>query len=103
MRVNAFTLDVLSPYGNYQRPCFFPRITLDENGRQHRLYRYQDMMTPFDKLASLATAEQHLKSGISLAALQTEASIRSDSDAARPLNRAKPALFERIFKPRKSA
>ena len=102
-QVNAFTLDVLSPYVNYHRPCFFPRTTLDEKGRQRRLYRYEDMMTPFDKLASLPTVEQHLKSGISLAALQTEASVRSDSDAARALNRARTALFEHIFKPRKSA
>ena len=60
-------------------------------------------MTPLDKLTSLPGIEMHLKPGISLAALQSEASARSDSDAARSLNRAKTALFEQIFKPRKSA
>ena len=102
-QVNAFTLDVLSPYVNYHRPCFFPHTSIDNKGRQRRLYRYQDMMTPFDKLTSLPSIETHLKPGISLAALQSEASARSDSDAARSLNRAKTALFEQIFKPRKSA
>ena len=102
-QVNHFTLDVLSPYVNYHRPCFFPRTTIDAKGRQRRLYHYEDMMTPFDKLASLPGIEQHLKPGTSLAALQTQASTQSDSDAARSLNRAKTALFEQIFKPRKSA
>lgn len=101
--VNTFTLDVLSPYVNYHRPCFFPRTTLDAKGRQRRLYHYQDMMTPLDKLASLPGIDQHLKPGIRLAALHTQALIQSDSDAARSLNHAKTALFEQIFKPRKSA
>lgn len=102
-QINEFTLDVLSPYVNYHRPCFFPRTSIDAKGRQRRIYRYEDMMTPFDKLTSLPDVEQHLKPGICLAALQAEAQDRSDSEAARSLNRAKAALFEQIFKPRKSA
>ena len=102
-RVNAFTLDLLSPYVNFHRPCFFPRTTLDAKGRQRRLYRYEDMMTPFDKLASLPNIEQHLKAGLSLATLQAQARAQSDSAAAQALNRAKTALFAQIFNPRKSA
>lgn len=102
-RVNAFTLDVLSPYVNFHRPCFFPRTTIDAKGRQRRLYRYEDMMTPFDKLASLPAVETMLKPGHCLATLQVEASTISDSAAARALNRAKTALFEEILNPRKSA
>jgi transposase InsO family protein len=40
-RVNDFTLDLLSPYVNFHRPCFFPRTTIDAKGRQRRLYRYE--------------------------------------------------------------
>ena len=101
--VNAFTLDQLSPYVNFHRPCFFPRLTIDDKGRQRRLYRYEDMMTPLDKLASVPDVNAHLKSGITLASLQTEARAQSDSDAARALNHAKTQLFEQIFRPRKSA
>jgi hypothetical protein len=72
-------------------------------GWQRRLYHYRDMMTPFDKLASLPGIEQHLKPGISLAALHTQARAQSDSEAAGSLNRARTALFEQIFTPRKSA
>ena len=102
-RVNDFTLDVLSPYVNFHRPCFFPRITIDAKGRQRRLYRYEDMMTPFDKLASLPGADQHFKSSLSLPALHSQARAQSDSEAAAALNCARTALFAQIFKPRKSA
>lgn len=102
-RVNDFTLNVLSPYVNFHRPCFFARTTIDARGRQRRLYHYEDMMTPFDKLASLPAVAQHLKPGITLAALRHDASAVSDSTAAATLNAARMALFEQIFKPRQSA
>jgi transposase InsO family protein len=102
-QVNAFTLDVLSPYVNFHRPCFFARITTDDKGRQRRLYRYEDMMTPFDKLASLTDATMHLKPGFTMEALRQQATALTDSAAARELNRARTALFDQILKPRKSA
>lgn len=102
-QVNAFTLNTLSPYVNFHRPCFFARTTIDERGRQRRLYHYQDMMTPFDKLASLPDVANHLKPAITLPALRNQANAVSDSDAARALNSARTVLFEQIFKPRQSA
>ena len=33
----------------------------DAKGRQRRVYRYEDIMTPFDKLASLTGVQEHLK------------------------------------------
>ena len=102
-RVNDFTLEVLSPYVNFHRPCFFPHTITDAKGRQRRLYRYQDMMTPFDKLASLPNVEQCLKPGITLPALRAATTAVSDSAAARQLNAARTELFSQIFKPRKSA
>ena len=101
--MNDFTLAVLSPYVNYHRPCFFPRTTLDAKARQRRLYHYRDMMTPFDKLASLPGIEQHLKPGITSRLTSQTQAPEADSEAAGSLNRARTALFEQIFKPRKSA
>ena len=102
-RVSGFTLDVLSPYVNFHRPCFFPHTVTDGKGRQRRRYRYEDMMTPFDKLASLPNVQACLKPGITLAALQRAATAQSDSAAARQLNAARTELFDQILKPRKSA
>lgn len=101
--VNDFTLEVLGPYVNFHRPCFFPRTTLDAKGRQRKLYRYEDMMTPFDKLASLPNVGEHLKPGIHLVDLRQQARARSDSAAARHLNACRSALFAEILRPRKSA
>lgn len=102
-RVNDFTLDVLTPYVNFHRPCFFPHTTLDAKGRQRKLYRYEDMMTPFDKLESLPNAAEHLKPGIRLTDLQQQARACSDSAAARHLLDCRSALFEQILRPRQSA
>jgi len=102
-RVNDFTLNVLSPYVNFHRPCFFPHTVIDDKGRQRRLYRYPDMMTPFDKLASLPNVEECLKPGLTLQTLRVDATAQSDSAAARQLNAARTALFDAIFKSRKSA
>lgn len=102
-QVNTFTLEILSPYVNFHRPCFFPHTVTDAKGRQRKLYRYEDMMTPLDKLASLPHPEQFLKPGYHLAALHAQARAQSDSAAAAALNRARTRLFEQIFKPRKSA
>jgi transposase InsO family protein len=102
-RVNAFTLDVLSPYVNYHRPCFFPRTTLDAKGRQRRVYHYRDMMTPFEKLESLADVEAYLKPGITLAGLRAIANACSDSQAADQLNLARRRLFATIARHRKTA
>ena len=43
--VNHFTQNVLSPYLNYHRPCFFPTEKIDARGRLRKRYRHEDMMT----------------------------------------------------------
>lgn len=101
--VNQFTLDVLTPYVNFHRPCFLPHTTLDAKGRQRKLYRCEDMMTPFDKLASQPNLSEHLKPGIRLSDLQRQAGAQSDSAAARHLNTCRTALFDQILRPRKPA
>lgn len=101
--INAFTLDTLSPYVNFHRPCFFAHTVVDAKGRQQRQYRYQDVMTPFDKLASLPNLATELRPGCTLEALRRQAHAQTDSEAAADLNRARTALFQRILKSRKSA
>ena len=43
-RVNV-TQNVLSPYLNFHRPCFFPSETVDAKGRRRKRYRDADIMT----------------------------------------------------------
>jgi len=95
-RVNHFTQQVLSPYLNFHRPCFYPEQTVDAKGRLRKRYRYEGMMTPYDKLKSLPDASQYLKEGLSFEYLKDLAHAMSDNEAASQLNRARAELFRSI-------
>jgi hypothetical protein len=99
-RVNTFTQEVLSPYLNFHRPCYFPSEELDDKGRLRKHYRYEDMMTPYDKLKSLPDADQYLKPGITFEKLDAIAYHMSDNEAALRLNKAKALLFDSISNPK---
>ena len=101
--VNQFTLEELTPYVNFHRPCFFPHTIIDDKGRQRRRYRAEDIMTPFDKLASLPDVAAQLKPGITLAALRKHAGACSDTAAARRMTAARDSLFATIMNARKTA
>ena len=102
-RVNEFTVAALSPYLNYHRPCHFPSEIVDKKGKLKKRYRYADIMTPFEKLASLPDVTNFLKPGITLQSLADVASKQSDNEAARHLNEARTTLFQRINKSQQHA
>jgi hypothetical protein len=95
-QVNEFAQGVLSPYLNFHRPCFFPEEQLDAKRRLRKRYRYEAMMTPYEKLKSLPEADQHLKPGVSFDDLDAIAYAISDNEAARRLNEARSTLFRSI-------
>jgi hypothetical protein len=95
-QVNDFTLDVLSPYLNFHRPCFFPEEAIDGKGRITKRYRYENMMTPYDKLKSLPDAGAFLKSGVSFQTLDAIALQHSDNETAYLVNQARKELFQSI-------
>jgi transposase InsO family protein len=95
-QVDAFTRDVLTPYLNYHRPCFFAETVIDSKGRQRRRYRYELMETPYEKLKSIPDAARFLKPGLSFAQLDIQAHAQSDSEAAEQLNLARDELFKQI-------
>lgn len=102
-QVNAFTVEVLSPYLNFHRPCHFPTEYTDKKGKIRKRYRYQDMMTPYEKFRSLPEAKSYLKPGTTLKKLDTVAAECSDNDAAQLLNEARAILFQSINKSQQSA
>ncbi len=95
-QVNDFTLNVLSPYLNFHRPCFFPEEVCNDKGRITKRYRYKHLMTPYEKLQSLPNAETCLKPGVSFQQLDATALKQSDNEAARLLNQARKELFQSI-------
>lgn len=101
--VNAFTRGILSIYLNFHRPCYFPTEYTDAKGKLRKRYRYQDMMTPYEKLKSLPEAARYLKSSITFEQLDAIANEYSDNEAALRLNQARATLFQLINKSQKSA
>jgi hypothetical protein len=101
--VNAFTVEALSPYLNFHRPCHFPSEYTDDKGKLRKRYRYADMMTPFEKLKSLHNAADFLKPGVTLHDLDAIAAKHSDNEAARHLNEARARLFQHINKSQQHA
>ena len=94
--INAFNHQHLDPYLNYHRPCFFPETRIDKNGKQRKLYRYENLMTPYDKLKSLPSAKDYLKPGTSFEILDKLAYQISDNQAADQLQKARRKLFKTI-------
>lgn len=94
--VNAFCAGFLNPYVNFHRPCFFPETITDEKGKERKRYRYENMMTPYEKLKSIPDADEYLKEGVTLKQLDAQAAKMSDNDAALALNSARKKLFKDI-------
>lgn len=102
-QVNAFTIEVLSPYLNYHRPCLFPEEVVDAKGKRRKRYPYANLMTPYEKLKSLPEASRYLKPGVTFAALDDIARETTDNEAARRLNEARAKLFRAINRSQKPA
>ena len=95
--INQFNQGHLNPYINYHRPCFFPVTVIDAKGKQRKTYPYSEMMTPYDKLKSLANAAQYLRPQLNFEKLDNIAFAMSDNQAAEQLRTAKRELFRTIF------
>jgi len=96
-QINEFNQTYLNPYINYHRPCFFAKVTVDEKGKQHKRYPYEQMMTPYEKLKLLPNASSYLKSGTTFKQLEEMALQITDNEAAERLQKAKTKLFQTIF------
>jgi len=95
--INKFNQQHLNPYINFHRPCFFPETFTDSKGKQRKTYRYENMLTPYDKLKSLPGAKDYLKPGNSFEILDTLALETSDNQAADRLQKARRKLFQIIL------
>lgn len=98
--VQKFYTAYFNPYLNYHRPCGFATVEITARGQRKRRYRPDDYRTPYEKLLSLPHWEQFLKPGVTPQLLQQQASRRSDTEAARQMQRAKATLLTQCEKQR---
>ncbi len=97
--INQFYQQHFIPYINYHRPCYFPITMTDAKGKEKKKYPYQDMMTPYEKLKSLAQAECYLKHDVTFKKLDTLAYPATDLLAAKKMKQARLKLMQKITKP----
>ena len=96
-QINDFNLNIVYPYINFHRSCFYPEVYTDEKGKERKKYPAKNMMIPFDKLKSLPDSKKHLKDGVSFEILEKVAMEMSDNEAADFLQKERRKLFNQIF------
>lgn len=95
-RLNDFNQKHLNIYINYHRPCYFPKTIVDAKGKEKKAYKYEDMMTPYEKLKSLPNAESFLRPGVTFEDLDKMAYRVSDNEICDKMNEAKFDLLQWI-------
>jgi transposase InsO family protein len=94
--INVFYQQHLNPYLNYHRPCFYPKEQMNEKGKIKKVYHYENMKTPYEKLKSLPQGAHDLKKGMSFDQLDRMALENTDLQAAEQLKQARRDLFKTI-------
>ena len=94
--VNQFHANYLNTYVNFHRPCFFAVSMMDVRGKVKKIYPYEEVMTPYEKLKSLPEAQSYLKADMTLQQLDDIANQMSDNEFAERMVKARSSLFEHI-------
>lgn len=95
--VNDFYFGCFNEYLNFHRPCAFPIEVKDKKGKIKKKYRYQDYMTPYEKLRSIPDTRIYLKEGISLEMLDKIARRYTDNEMAKKVQLERDKLFDKIL------
>ena len=85
-------------YLNYHRPCGYSTTITNSKGKQKKIYKAGDYMTPYEKLKSLPNAKKYLKPKMTFAKLDEIAYGMSDTDYAEIMKKAREKLFANIAK-----
>jgi len=89
--IEIFYERYFNPYLNFHRPCGVPEVVTNSKGKQRRIYRWY--ATPWEILRQSPDMARHLRSGLTRADLERQASAESDTEAARRMQEAKQHLF----------
>ena len=95
--INDFYFDCFNEYLNFHRPCAFPIAVKDKKGKIKKKYRYQDYMTPYEKLRSIPHARVYLKEGVTFERLDKIARRYTDNEMAKKVQLERDKLFDKIL------
>ena len=96
-RINEFYFGCFNEYLNFHRPCAFPITVKDKKGKIKKKYRYQDYMTPYEKLRSIPGARVYLKESVTLEMLDKIARRYTDNEMAKKVQLERDKLFDKIL------
>jgi hypothetical protein len=89
--IEVFYERYFNPYLNFHRPCGVPEVVTNSKGKQRRNYRWY--ATPWEILRQSPDMARHLRSGLTRAEMERQASTESDTEAACRMQEAKQHLF----------
>lgn len=95
-QLNDFYLGWFHEYVNYHRPCAFATVITDSRGKQKKVYKQADYMTPFEKLKTIPNVLNYLKPGITIELLEAVAKRHTDNEMAELVQTERRKLFEQI-------
>jgi len=95
--INDFYFNCFNEYLNFHRPCAFPIEVKDKKGKIKKKYRYQDYMTPYEKLRSIPNARVYLKESITFKMLDKIARRYTDNGMAKKVQLERDKLFDKIL------
>ena len=91
-KINLFLKENMDEYLNFHRPCGFATLKIDIRGRE--IKKYDQYITPYEKLISLQNFEQYLKLGVSVSSLASITERQSDNESAQKMQNARSKLFK---------
>jgi transposase InsO family protein len=94
--INTWYQEWFNVYLNFHRPCGFATATTDHKGKERKIYKPKDYMTPYQKFKSLPNAEQYLKPGVTFAQLNAIEEAMSDTEFATAMRNKKYKLSAQL-------
>ncbi len=89
--IQEFYEQHFNAYLNFHRPCGVPQEEVDAKGKVTRVYRWY--ATPWEILRQLPGLAGHLRGDVTIQDLERQALAKTDTEAAREMQRAKQKLF----------
>jgi len=95
-KINAFYRDYFNEFVNYHRACSYATTIVEPNGRKKK--KYDEVMTPCQKLLSISKVEIYLKEEVTVESLEKKMSEKSHLEFAEIMAEEKKKLFAVIKK-----
>ncbi len=93
-QINDYYRNYFNPYLIFHRPCGYPTVEVDKNGKKKKVYN--NYQIPYEFLKSLPNAESYLKPGVTFEQLDKIAYSHSDNEFATIMREEERKLFQKI-------